>query len=890
MIPRGIALYNLQTLALTSGTRLGPYEVTTQIGVGGMGEVYEATDTNLKRAVAIKVLPASVAGDAERLARFQREAEVLAALNHPNIAAIHGLERSGATTAIVMELVEGPTLADRIAQGAIPLDEALPIAKQIADALEAAHEKGIIHRDLKPANIKVRPDGTVKVLDFGLAKAMDPTSAAASASVSPTITSPAMTQAGMLLGTAAYMSPEQARGKTVDKRADIWAFGAVLFEMLTSRRAFAGEEITDTIVSVISKEPDWPALPSSTSASVRSLLRRCLDKDPKRRLRDIGEARLALEGTFQTAAPQTTVTAPSSAPRRRLAWMAACAVAIGVIIALAIPAARYLREAPPPETRVDIVTPATVDPVSFALSPDGRQIVFVASGDGTSRLWLRSLASTTAQPLSGTEGATLPFWSPDSKSVGFFAGGALKRLDLGGGAPQTLAPATNGRGGTWNADGVILFAPNVGGPLFRIAASGGQAAAVTTLDRQPRHRHPFFLPEGRQFVFYAQGTADTSGIYLGSLDARETTRLTAADTRGLYLPSGWLLWVRAGTLVAQRLDLERKALTGDPITLADPVAADITNAGAASVSATGLVAYRAGGDSLRQLTWFDRTGKAVGVAGEPDGNNVLAPELSPDGRRVAIERTVQANRDVWLMDLARDGITRFTFDAALDAYPIWSPDGSRIAFTSNRKGGSRDIWLKPSSGAGTEELLLDTPHDAWLYDWSKDGRFLLYHLTDPKTGNDVWSLPMTGTDRTPAVVVNTPFTEQNGQFSPDGRWVAYDTNESGRSEIVVQPFPAPSGKWQLSTGGGTQPRWRADGKELYFIAPDGTLMAVTVAASGSTFEAGQPVALFPTNVPFLAKAQYAVSRDGRFLMNRTIEESTAVPITLIQHWNPEAKP
>ena len=709
----------------------------------------------------------------------------------------------------------------------------------------------------------------------------------------PTITSPAMmTGAGMFLGTAAYMSPEQARGKTVDKRTDIWAFGAVLFEMLTGRRAFAGEDITDTIVSVISKEPDWPALPPLTPAAVRSLLRRCLDKDPKRRLRDIGEARLALEGAFEaavpgTTAPQTIATATSSTPRGRLIWMAAFVVAMVVIIALAIPAVRDLREAPPPETRVDIVTPATSDPISFALSPDGRQIVFVASGDGASHFWLRPLASTTAQPLAGTEGAAYPFWSPDSRSVGFFAGGALKRLDMGGGAPQTLTAASPGRGGTWNANGVILFAPNTTSPLFRIAASGGQAAAVTKLDQQPSHRHPFFLPDGRQFLFYATGTADASGIYLGSLDSGDTKRLTAADTRGVYLSSGWLLWVRAQALVAQRL--ERKALTGDPITLADPVVTDIASAGALSVSAAGLVAYRGGGAGLWQLTWFDRAGKAVGVAGEPDANSVNAPELSPDGRRVAVDRTVQGNRDVWLMDLVREGITRFTFDAAVDGFPIWSPDGSRIAFESKRKGGSFDIWLKPSSGAGTEELLLETPNDEWPYDWSKDDRFLLYHLTDPKTGPDLWSLPMTGNDRKPAVVVNTPFAEQGGQFAPDGRWVAYETNESGRLEIVVQPFPEPSGKWQLSTGGGRHPRWRADGKELYFIAPDGTLMAVTVAASGSTFEAGKPVALFPMSASLsLDMSEYAVSRDGRFLINQTIEVSTAVSITLIQNWNPAA--
>ena len=870
---------------MTPGTRLGVYEVTAQIGEGGMGQVYRAHDTKLNRDVALKILPDAFASDLDRLARFTREAQTLASLNHPHIAHIHGLEESGGVRALVMELVEGDDLSQRIARGAIPLDEALPIAKQIAEALEAAHEQGIIHRDLKPANIKVRADGTVKVLDFGLAKAMEPAAGSSpSMSMSPTITTPAMTQARMILGTAAYMSPEQAKGRSVDKRADIWAFGTVLFEMLTGTRAFGGDDVQDTLVAIMRDEPDWSRLPATLSPALGTYIRRCLYKNPKQRIDSAQDVRLALEGAFETATSQMTGTTTSSLRRGRLAWMTALAIAAVVIAALAIPALRHLREVPPPETRVDIVTPGTVDPTSFALSPDGRQIVFVASGDGASRLWLRSLASTSAQPLSGTEGSTLPFWSPDSKSVGFFGAGNLKRLDLGGGAPQTLTAAAQGRGGTWNADGVILFSPSTTGPLFRISASGGQAAAVTKLDQQPSHRHPFFLPDGRQFLFYASGTGDTSGIYLGSLDSGDTTRLTAADSRGVYLSSGWLLWVRAQALVAQRLDLERKALTGDPITLADPVATDAGLAAAASVSAAGMVAYRAGRAGRRQLAWFDRTGKAVGAAGEPDANTVQAPELSPDGRRVVIDRTVQGNRDVWLMDLVRDGITRFTFDAAVDGFPIWSPDGSRIAFESKRKGGSYDIWLKPSSGAGTEELLLETPNDEWPYDWSKDGRFLLYLESDPKTGFDLWALPMTGNDRKPAVVVNTPFAEQDGQFSPDGRWVAYDTNESGRSEIVVQPFPTPSGKWQLSTGGGSQPRWRADGKELYFIAPDGTLVAVTVAASGSTFEAGKPVTLFPTNVGLIPRAQYAVSRDGRFLINQMIEESTAVPITLIQNW------
>jgi len=539
-------------LALTPGTRLGPYEVVAQIGVGGMGEVYSATDTNLKRRVAIKVLPASVAGDAERLARFQREAEVLAALNHPNIAAIYGLERSGATTALVMELVEGPTLADRITQGAIPLDEALPIAKQIAEALEAAHEQGIIHRDLKPANIKVRSDGTVKVLDFGLAKAMEPAvDSSPSLSMSPTITTPAMTQAGMILGTAAYMSPEQARGKVVDKRSDIWAFAAVLFEMLTGQRAFGGEDVQDTFVAIMRDEPDWPRLPATLSPTLGIYLRRCLHKNPKQRIADVQDLRLALAGALETAAPPPTTMALSSSGGR-LAWMA-FAVATFAAAALAVPAVRYLRETRPPETRVEINTPATDQPTMFALSPDGRQIVFVASGDGASRLWLRSLVSTTAQPLAGTEGARSPFWSPDSRSIGFFAGSALKRLDLGGGTPQTLAVVVNNVGGTWSADGVIVFAPTNPSPLMRVAASGGEPVPLTTLDvpRSTAHKYPQFLPDGRHFLFYAQGSA--AGIYLGTLDGGDLKRRVPNDTSGAYLAPGRL--DHAVTVIQRRIAL-----------------------------------------------------------------------------------------------------------------------------------------------------------------------------------------------------------------------------------------------------------------------------------------------------------------------------------------------
>ena len=487
-------------MAFTPGTRLGVYEVNAPIGEGGMGQVYRAMDTTLGRHVAIKILPDAFASDPERLARFEREARTLASLNHPHIAAIYGFEKSAGVHALVMELVEGEDLSQRIARGAIPFDEALPIAKQIADALEAAHEQGIIHRDLKPANIKVRSDGTVKVLDFGLAKAMEPAAGSSpNLSMSPTITTPAMTRAGMILGTAAYMSPEQARGKTVDKRADIWAFGAVLYEMLTGRRAFEDEDVSMTLSKILQREPDFDALPLSVPARASQALRVCLRKDPKQRAGDIRDVRLALDGAFETMGTQTTAMAMTAASRGRLVGMTALAVAAVIVaIALAIPAVRHLRETPPPlplETRVDIVTPATAQPTDFALSPDGRQIVFSASSDdGASQLWLRSLATTTAQPLSGTEGARGPFWSPDSRSVGFMAGNALKRLDLGGGAPQTLAPVSSGGGATWSANGVIVFAPITRGTLMRVSATGGAVAAATTLGpgRSATSRRSFY--------------------------------------------------------------------------------------------------------------------------------------------------------------------------------------------------------------------------------------------------------------------------------------------------------------------------------------------------------------------------------------------------------------
>ena len=914
-------------MSLTPGTRIGPYAIAGSLGAGGMGEVYRATDTNLKRQVAIKVLPSALAGDAERLARFQREAEVLAALNHPHIAAIYGLEKSGGVTALVMELVDGEDLSQRIARGAIPLDEALPIAKQIAEALEAAHERGIIHRDLKPANIKLRADGAVKVLDFGLAKALDSSPASAPADNSPTITSPAMTMRGTILGTAAYMAPEQAKGEAVDRRADVWAFGAVLYQMLTGRRAFTGEDITDTIVSIVSQEPDWRALPAATPPGLRRLLGRCLKKDPRARLQAIGEARVLIDellGGAPADMADAGVVAPAAPQALRLAWVV-LAAAVLAAVALAVPTLRHLREtslSAPLETRLDIVTQATEQPTSFALSPDGRQIVFVASGDGGSRLWLRSLATTTARPLVGTERAAYPFWSPDGRSIGFFADAKLKRIDLESesGAARTVADANNLNGGTWNADGVILFTWNRSSPLFRVPASGGTPVAITTLAGQTSHRFPAFLPDGRHFLYYAEGTPDTRGIYLGALDAQSTSRLTAADTAGAYLPAGpgsarasrdggWLLWVREGALVAQRLDLERQALSGDPLSIADPVAVDAaTNAAAVSVSVAGLVAYRTGAGTRRRLVWLDRSGRELGALGALDENEPRDLSVSPDGHRAVVSRTVQGNQDLWILDGTRT--SRFTFNAGVDRFPLWSPDGSRIVFGINRSGvvdvavpaapPVLDLYQKLSSGASAEDLLLASPQGKVATDWSTDGRFLLYNSVDPQGDRDLWVLPMEA-DRSPWVLLKTPFSERWGSFSPDGRWVAYHSNESGQTEVYVRPFAETAassaavagGQRQVSTSGGAFPRWRRDGKELYYLGPTAAMMAAPITVTRAALEPGVPVVLFPTRIvgggaDTQQGRQYDVTSDGRFLINTVVDEAAA-PITLLMNWNPEGE-
>ena len=903
---------------LTPGVRLGPYEIVAPIGAGGMGEVYRARDTKLQRDVALKILPELFATDPDRLARFRREAQVLASLNHPHIGAIYGLEEvdpsalrepqgrpeqsrgtagsgqapspgSGrrAVLALVLELVEGPTLADRLAQGAIPFDEARTIARQITEALEAAHEQGIVHRDLKPANIKLRDDGAVKVLDFGLAKAWDSSSSLHDVSMSPTMTSPAATRIGVILGTAAYMAPEQARGRAVDKRADIWAFGAVLFEMLSGRRVFDGEDVTDMLGAVIHKEPAWSALPPATPPHVVALIRRCLKKDPRERLRDIGDARIALD---EALAVEPVVPASVGATRRRVSPERLALVAVTVALLGAVPVVvMHVRERPVPAPAVRFTFPAP-DGTAFtggaayapgaALSPDGRRLVFQAGRltGAVPLLWIRDLDTLAPRALAGTEAAFFPFWSTDGQAVAFFANAKLKKTDIAGGPALTVCDAVSGEGGTWNRDGTIVFAPSGTGPLFQVAAAGGQPTAVTKLDparKEVSHRWPQFLPDGRRFLFVSE---PGNAIMIGSLDSSETKVLLNADSRAEYVPPGFLVFVRQGTLMARPFDAARGELTGDPVPLAEQVRFNAGNARAAfTTSASGVLAFRTAEAAKGTPVWVDRNGREGSSLSSTPLDAAEFPSLSPEGRRLAL---VVAD-DVWVYDLEGRPPIKITFDGSHYA-PLWTPDGRRLVFETSAPAPLRALPADGSGGA-PEQMAPDGhfhPHG-----WSTDGRDLLVVKMDgDPTSPDILKLAP-GAKSEPQVIVQTPAAEGGfgASLSRDGRWLAYASDSTGQVEIWVRPYQGPGAAVRVSPNGGLEPVWARHGRELFYL--EGNKMMSVAVETRETFSFKPPTALFESS--YIRAGQppsYDVAADGRFIMIKASAQRGGAPVTVVVNW------
>jgi Tol biopolymer transport system component len=799
-----------------------------------MGEVWKARDSRLNRDVAIKI-------SAEQFTdRFEREARSIAALNHSNICTLHDV----GPNYLVMELVEGPTLAERIKRGPIPLEEAIGMARQIAEALEAAHEKGIVHRDLKPANIKIRPDGSVKVLDFGIAKAMEGED---------------HTMPGMVVGTPGYMSPEQARGEKVDKRTDIWAFGVVLYEMVAGSR--------------LDGEPDWAKVP----ARIQRLLRLCLERDSPRRLRDIS--------SFEFLVDSEALSAPSRSRLGSAGWVLAGLV----VVAAAVLAFVHFREKPSSEQVLRFIVPpekGVFSSVSIpAVSPDGRHVAYVTLVDGKTQLWVRDLDSLASRLLF-TENARLPFWSPDSRTIGFFAGGKLRKIDASGGPALPLCDSRP-YGGTWNGNGTILFTPSAGSPIFRVSAAGGAPVAVTSLDKasgEVGHYLPWFLPDGRHFLYTVRSNdEEKTAIYIGDLESRELRQLMLAKSKAIYARPGYLLFLREHTLMAQPFDAGKLQTTGDALPMAEQVDTQGTAGlyGQFSASQNGVLAYTSGAIFQgEQFTWFDRSGKILGTVGGPA--EVSWPAISPDGKTVAFQRRDEQSGlyDIWLHDLARGTDSRFTFNSRDNEAPIWSPDGNYIAFSSDRSG-SFGVYRKGAGGTGQDELVDGHTFNAVPTGWSPDGRYLLEEAGGPPTSADIWVAPMGSgsSGGKPRPYLQTEFNEGHGKVSPNGRWLTYVSDETKKTEVYVMTFPHPGGKWQISTNGGAPPAWSRDGRELFYFSADNKMMAVEIKASGNKLEAGVPHALFD-----LLPRAFDVSREGKFLIPTAVVKIAAVPMTVIVNW------
>ena len=891
-------------MPLEPGTTLGPYQVTAKIGEGGMGEVWQARDTKLDRDVALKVLPEAFTSDPDRLARFERDAKVLASLNHPNIGSIYGLEEAAGIKALVLELVEGPTLADRIAKGPIPIDEALPIAKQIAEALEAAHEQGVIHRDLKPANVKVKDDGTVKVLDFGLAKALEPTvSAIEDAAQSPTLTV-AATQQGMILGTAAYMSPEQARGSSVDKRADIWAFGVLLYELLVGRRPFCGETVSDTLAQVLTKETDWARLPAEVPASVRRLLERCLDRDVKRRLRDIGEARVSLDESEAAPAGEPAAVRPRSSPadawQRAAPWLGGVVVG-SLLTGLAITSLR--RSDPAPVGRFAVLLPATSllaigpGPV-LALSPDGRTLAYVAQQDGQEHIYRRAFDDLEASLIPGTVGARAPFFSPDGQWLGFVADGLLKKVSMIGGPPITVCEAPGlASGASWAPDDTIVFTLRNGG-LLRVAATGGTPEPLTEVATDggvQDHLWPEVTAGGDAVLYTVwSGSLDTAQVAIRSLSTDRQATLVRG-TRPLYMPTGHLVFVRDASLWAVPFDLDAFEVTGPEVAMIDDVLVN-TGGGAGQFTSApdGTLAYTRGGtrSTAGSLIWMDRQGRSEPLPVET--GEYRAPRLSPNGTQVALTRAragVDANADIWIADVARGGLRRLTTDPAPDGDPLWTVDGTHVVFSSFREG-SRGLFWKDVDGAQPVERLMAMTDSSYVRPegWSPDGSMLVFEFGS-REGVDIGVLSME--DRTWIPLLDAEANERDPQVSPDGEWIAYSSDEAGRYQVYVERFPELGARQRISAETGRHPLWSASGDELLYVGAESTFFAVPVE-TGTVLTTGTPEALFQwasfgAQITGFPERQHDITQNGeKFLLLDTPGiVAGGSEIIIVENWSTE---
>jgi serine/threonine protein kinase len=878
-------------------TKLGRYEIRSKIGEGGMGEVYRARDEKLNRDVAIKVLPASLGDNHDRLQRFEQEAQAAGTLNHPNILAVYDIGMHDGAPYVVSELLEGESFRDLLTHRRPSTRKAIDYAIQVARGLAAAHEKGIIHRDIKPDNLFLTNDERVKILDFGLAKLSQPSNEATGQT--DIATRKVHTNPGTVMGTAGYMSPEQVRAGAIDHRADIFSFGAVLYEMLSGRRAFQGASAIETLNAILKEEPsELSSINPVIAPALERVVWHCLEKSPERRFQSASDVAFALESlsgvtshpSQQSVVGVNTIPAARTWTRERLIWLGVSALLLIAAVSFAV--AYFSRERGNPRAvRLALATPDnTTLPASVTLSPDGQRVVFVATGaDGKRLLWQRSLDSLTPQPLPGTDDAASPFWSPDSRLIGYFANGKLLKIEASGGRPQTLCDADQNRGGAWNRDGVILFAGADG--LHRVSAQGGTPALATKVSpKEEAHRWPFFLPDGRHFVFLADaGTTEDHHIRVGSLDSQDSQILFGAVSRVAYAPPGYLLYVNQGALITVPFDAGSLKVTGEPITVAERVAEVGENHEFDfSVAEDGTLAYQSG-SVTSQFTWFDRTGKKLESFGEPTESDYLA--MSPDGQHAAAGLLDADGRpsDVWLYDLARGTTSRLTFDSEGDGTPLWSPDGTRIVFGSNRAGsGVVDLYEKAASGAGDEQLLLKSNAAKYATSWSRDGQYILFENWAPRENGGIWLLTRSSKEAKP-LLQTTAFTQGQGQFSPDGRFVAYGSNESGRAEVYVQRFPTSTDKWQISTGGGIQPLWRGDGKELFYLTAERKLMSVDIK-SEPKFESSIPRELFQGRMKAGFGYSYAVTPDGqRFLISAPVEAGASAPMTIVLNWTASLK-